>query len=898
MSFPEGATRQNLFQLSYAVNVLKFSGSRAPFAVISAHPILREAAEMCTTRPIVGRKATPDEDNPPPVEVNPLSDPNYLCKGYDKLNCWAEEPIGVRLGNTVTFLTYSPREECLVRCMLVLDESSLRKKATPLPTTAGTVEPAEEPLFEDWEEALLYEETLERGGGALAVRPPPIGWWTARQTQRPLPFIVHVSGATSPVLTWLERTWGDSLTALYLCRWIGTTLSFTSQLPTLRLPITGLHSASTGDGIIGALGDSFAGQFVEHLDLPFYKGSAAEIGIALSRLPRLKRCNLSFFTYPVSPLGDCLSGTEPSWSSLEELTLMRVLLDHTFLSYLSFLPHLYRLDLSGTTVDSASLSCLRSPTLQVLKLLGCARVTDLSWLSGLTALRQLELCKTHITSDSLYALFALPYLTELNLSACAMLRNVDAVWALRSLQTLNLSQSHPSNGEASARLIPAWWPARLTMEGYAPQGQLKTLILEQSVLDGASLAFLAEHCCNVETIRAPFSSFLRRVGVLGSAHHLTHLSLRGSAITENGLKGLDNNHTLRSIDISGCGQVRDITPLARIPFLHTLLANKTSITDAALARFSEEWCRFHLNEEGNLVYRPSNAPGSEAVGLSTISLQLCSSLRSVGCLGKVRTLKELSLSSNFIFDTSFAVFVDLPCQLLRPLSKRTSCLMETVEERRMELASLLFSASSLTVGRQWRCTTYLNLYDCTAVRYIAPLGLLTELVTLDLGRTSVDSASLTEYVQVLLSCVDLQCNRDRPMAWNHAQSNTIEEEGQIADGAPFTKGLKLQNLHLALCTYITDFTVLAYVSSLLYVDLSRTRVEDTFVKRYGLACNETGAACIQELDLTYCAFLESVEGLLYCSSLRTVSLRGSPAATHLDEWLLEEFLVNGCTVSV
>jgi len=138
--------------------------------------------------------------------------------------------------------------------------------------------------------------------------------------------------------------------------------------------------------------------------------------------------------------------TLASAARLKKLRILRIELSWlSDVNVLRISSSLVELDLAGTNVTDEGIQGLASiPTLEVVNLAGCKRVTDVTCLRHCSALRSIDVSSTSVTDSGIQGLEWIPSLISLSLAFCAAVRSVACLRVSKSLRELNLLGSSVS----------------------------------------------------------------------------------------------------------------------------------------------------------------------------------------------------------------------------------------------------------------------------------------------------------------------------------------------------------------------------------------------------------------------------------------------------------------------
>ncbi|EPY26593.1 leucine-rich repeat protein (LRRP) [Strigomonas culicis] len=725
------------------------------------------------------------------------SEPFLPAKAYAALSsCTA----GVRIGISTSVVLEMP-----YHCIRVL----FLYESEPLPARVRQqqdAEPCQPPLADDWEQAALYMEAME-GARTPVTAPPPSLWWCARGGPLALPLYIHVYRLTAPWLVWLGRNVDERLATfagLSVYEWRGDVERLAEHLPR-ALPLTAFHIASGTLPVVGALA-TCCGSSLAVLDAPLLYVPSGGLSAAVSRLSALTVLNLSDLTPTTA---DHLAHV--ALPLLEALTLCNCRIGADLVRGLRHSARLRRLDLTGARgVDDALVRLLAEccGALTALRLAACRAVTDVAPVAGLPLLRYLDLSKSGVDRAGARALCRAPSLRALRLCGCERLSVHESVWASPTLRRLDLSGNAEWQDES---VFLAWLPVLPSCAYRLCESAIRWLDVSHTAISDSSIHCIVNTCPLLEELVAGWCPHVAALGALGRLENLLTLTVQFGGLGAAGLDGLQESGSLARVDLSGCRRLRVVSPLAALRTLTDLNLSMTGVTDEDLCLFADA---LRL---------------AEPVALRSLCLRRCAELRHVACLGALPVLEHLDVAATSIFNATLCAFFRLPC----PVEWRV-------------LVSLGATAHGLTT---------LVLSDCVDVRSIAPLARAPALQRLNVSRSSVDSTSLTEFVDVLTAL----------------------------------RSAALEELHLSGCAYVSSLASVARIASLRVLVARSMAIGDDSLAAFA---GHVPASMLWELDISHCRKITSVACLLECPMLRVLTARD----INMDGPLYEAFSNNKCKV--
>nr|CCC91210.1 putative leucine-rich repeat protein (LRRP) [Trypanosoma congolense IL3000] len=395
--------------------------------------------------------------------------------------------------------------------------------------------------------------------------------------------------------------------------------------------------------------------------------------------------------------------------SLEEVTLEGCRNVVRGIFELGRMPRLQTLSLKDTVVTDASLSGLRfSRSLVKLLVESCAQLTDVAPVAAVKTLEEarfdgcrnvvkgvgelgrvpylhiLSLRETGVTDQCLQGLCCSRSLVELSLESCVHITDVGPLHQIDTLKAINLDRCEnviKGIGELGKM------PRLQTLSMRETRVTDETLY---SLRNNYSLVEITLECCLSITDVSPLSTIvtLQRInlggcrnvvkgaGPLSKLPDLHELSVRGSAITDSCVSDLSESKSLRRLDLSSCENVTDVLPCCRIKLLEEIdLSRCRNISCGVgdMAKLSllrvlslvgtntSDNCLRMLSTNYNITVLDVSFCGNLVDMTPIASIELLEVLRANGCkgvvrgvggLGKLRSLRELSLKEASIKNKS------------------------------------------------------------------------------------------------------------------------------------------------------------------------------------------------------------------------------------------------------
>ena len=229
------------------------------------------------------------------------------------------------------------------------------------------------------------------------------------------------------------------------------------------------------------------------------------------------------------------------------------------LQNLNQLTHL-KLGSCDSLTDISSLQGLESLT--EIDMSGCASLSNLNGLSDLMNLKTLDLNSSSALTD-IRGLQNLPSLTHLQLNYCQSLRNIQGLEGLKGLQSLDLSSCSSLSDFRGLKDLRDLRDVDLSGCGITHANDISSLV-------------------SLERLEMHFCEGLTDINGLRHLDSLRHLGLVMSQKISI-IQPLQYCTSLTSLDLDGCGNIRDLDSLGSLPNLKTLSWTETTTPNAVLA---------------------------------------------------------------------------------------------------------------------------------------------------------------------------------------------------------------------------------------------------------------------------------------------------------------------------
>ncbi|CBH14837.1 leucine-rich repeat protein (LRRP, pseudogene),putative [Trypanosoma brucei gambiense DAL972] len=520
-------------------------------------------------------------------------------------------------------------------------------------------------------------------------------------------------------------------------------------------------------------------------------------------------------------------------------------------------PQLKMLDLSGTNTDNESLRSLcLSQTMVSLNLSHCWKMTNMSHISSLEALNELNLSdcfeinagwealeklqqlhvailsNTHITDGDISHFSKCKNLVTLDLSFCDKLLDVTALSNITTLEDLNLSNcSKIRKGLSVLGELP-----RLRVLN------VKGVLLEDSVIgslgNGKSFAKLSLENCkgfgdvkplsNLVTLEELNLHYCDKVtsgmGTLGSLPQLRVLDLGRTQADNNSLENIcTSSIPLVLLNLSHCKKITSISTIASLTALEELnIDNCCNVTSGwnvfgtlhqlRVATLSNT----RINDE-NIRYV------SECKSLNTLNLAFCKDITDVTALSKITMLEELNLDCCHNIRKGIETLGKLP--KARILSMK-ECYMETDMRNNVPSLGIVSHLNSWKASQGTYPKHEGMLHGDGYAQQCSILGNSKSLVKLNLERSmgfiSVKALSniatleelVLDHAQEVCCIPSFSClPRLRVLNLKYTDIN-----GDVTKNISESKSLR--SLNLSHCKWVTDISVLSSLSTLEELNIS------------------------------------------------------------------------------
>ncbi|KAH8607555.1 putative leucine rich repeat protein (LRRP) [Trypanosoma vivax] len=288
-------------------------------------------------------------------------------------------------------------------------------------------------------------------------------------------------------------------------------------------------------------------------------------------------------------------------------------------------------------------------------------------------------------------------LEEITISNCMNIKEIKGLNTLACISRLRFINSNISD-DCVANISENKHILELEFQDCANITSLRPLANSQLIE-----SLVISNCINLES----------EINVLAALNRLRELRLSRLAINDATLRDLDVSKCLRTLDLSHCTGITDVSPLSELSSLRTLdLSHCTGITDVSPLSKLSSLRTFDLSHCTGIT---DVSPLSTLSGLEVLNLSGCTGVASgVDSLCSLRMLRELRLSRLAINDAVLRDIVVLKCLRTLDLSHCTG----------ITNVSPLSTLSGLEV---------LNLSGCADITDISPLSDLNIMHTLNLS---------------------------------------------------------------------------------------------------------------------------------------------------------------------
>ncbi|AAQ15503.1 leucine-rich repeat protein (LRRP), putative [Trypanosoma brucei brucei TREU927] len=480
--------------------------------------------------------------------------------------------------------------------------------------------------------------------------------------------------------------------------------------------------------------------------------------------------------------------------------------------------HMKDVHLSEPSLDSVG----TGGSLVKVSLDNCAGFGDMSLLSSIVTLEELNIQKCADIISGVGCLGTLPYLRVLNIKE-VHISSLDftGIGASKSLLQLNMeSITGLSNVEALANI----------------------LTLEKLSLHG---------CTDIDA----------GIGCLGNLPQLKVLDLSGTNTDNESLRSLCLSQTMVSLNLSHCWKMTNVSHISSLEALNELnLSNCIRINAGweALEKLQQLHVAIlsntHITDRGISYF-------SKCKNLVTLDLSFCNKLLDVTTLSNITTLEELNLDSCSNIRKGLSVLGELPrlCVLnIKGVQLEDSVIGSLGNGKSLVRLSLENCKGFGDVTPLSNLVTLeeLNLHYCDKVTSgMGTLGRLPQLRVLDLGRTQVDDNSLENICTSSIPLVSLN--------FSHCKKIT-----SISAIASLTA---LEELNIDNCCNVTSgWNVFGTLHQLRVATLSNTRINDEKI-RHVSECKS-----LNTLNLAFCKDITDVTALSKITMLEELNLDCCP----------------------
>ncbi|ORC91886.1 leucine-rich repeat protein 1 (LRRP1) [Trypanosoma theileri] len=358
----------------------------------------------------------------------------------------------------------------------------------------------------------------------------------------------------------------------------------------------------------------------------------------------------------------------------------------------------------------------------------------------------------------------------------------------------------------------------------------------------------------LEEIKICGCSQVSNVGILGVLPSLRILDASKTAVTNDGLKGLEETSTLVKIILEECGGLKGVNTLSSIkPLEEISLRGCNQLKNiGGLGLLT----KLQILDVSKTPLRDSDLMGLGASrSLQKILLLDCKSLTSVNTLTSIRTLKEIFLAGCLRLKT-IGVLGTLP--VLRSVDVSRSSITDDGLEGLSESPSLLNiiledcnSLTDVSILSSIITLEEIKLRGCIRVTTLGALGLLPMLRILDGSKTSVTDDGLEGL------------SRSRSLV-----KIILEECDSLTNVSILSSIVTLEEIKLRGCIRVTTLGSLGLLPMLVILDASKTAVTDTGIR--GLGASHS----LSKIFLEDCGNLTSVLTLSSIYSLEEMYIQG------------------------
>ncbi|KEG11559.1 leucine-rich repeat protein (LRRP) [Trypanosoma grayi] len=490
----------------------------------------------------------------------------------------------------------------------------------------------------------------------------------------------------------------------------------------------------------------------------------------------------------------------------------------------------------------------------------CTGVCDLQLFANLPSLQEIHV-EGDVDVQNFASLSQLPLLRKLLLSAVSLkdgdLRDLGLIQTLEDLSLCNCAQI---KGWESIGHLPRLRSLDLSFTGIGDE-ELRDLAVSRSLVkvdlvDCKQLTDVSP-LANIETLEEVslgYCACVTGLGALVGLPKLRHLYLWCSAITDECVRELGASQSLVKLDLGGCKQLSDVSPLARIqtleeinlrvseevsvvadlgklPVLRSIYLAHTAVTDEGLRGLGASRSLVEIALD-NCMLLTDVSPLASIETLEEVSLADCDGVTAVGALGRLPALRSLDLCRSGITNEG-----------LVGLSASRS--LVKLELKRCRYLTDVTSLASIETLQE------VNLRGCEYVNAFGVLGRMAMLRVLNLSYTALTDDDLRG-ISASRTLVRID----------------FGENKLIRDVTPLASVSTLEEVNLADSVGVTGVGALGALPALRVLDLSRLSVSDDDLRRL------SASGSLVNLDLDHCELLTDVTPLASIETLREVSLCG------------------------
>ncbi|CAB95333.1 leucine-rich repeat protein (LRRP), putative [Trypanosoma brucei brucei TREU927] len=580
----------------------------------------------------------------------------------------------------------------------------------------------------------------------------------------------------------------------------------------------------------------------------------------ISQLAALEELNLSncHITKGIGTLGMLLR--------LRILDLSGVPVEDNCLKDLCDCGSLERLNISYC-IQLTDINPLSNATaIEELNLNGCRRITrGIGVVWALPRLRILHMKDVHLSEPSLDSvgtggllvkvsldncagfgdmtlLSSIVTLEELNIQKCAdIISGVGCLGTLPYLRVLNVKEVHISSLDfigigASKSLL------QLTLESFTGLSNVEALA---NIL---TLEKLSLHGC---------TGIDAGIGCLGNLPQLKMLDLSGTNTDNESLRSLCLSQTVVSLNLSHCWKMTNVSHISSLEALNELNLSNCIRINAGWEAI-EKLQQLHVAILSNTHITDRDISHfSKCKNLVTLDLSFCNKLLDVTTLSNITTLEELNLDSCSNIRKGLSVLGELPrlCVLnIKGVQLEDSVIGSLGNGNSFVRLSLenCKGFGGVTPLSNLVTLEELNLHYCDKVTSgMGTLGRLLQLRVLDLGRTQVDDNSLENI-----------CTCSSPLV-----SLNLSHCKKITSISAIASLTALEELNIDNCCNVTSgWNVFGTLHQLRVATLSNTRINDENIQHVS-ECKS-----LNTLNLAFCKDITDVTALSTITMLEELNL--------------------------